>query len=83
MQYMNAIKNIMKVADHSTFPDLEFLDFGGGFKVPYRPDEQPVDYIEISKEITKTFARFCNDYGRLLRLKFEPGKFLTGGLIII
>lgn len=34
---LKAMKNIMGIATVNRFPDLEFMDFGGGFKIPYRP----------------------------------------------
>jgi diaminopimelate decarboxylase len=74
---LNAMKNIMSIANQSNFPDLKFLDFGGGFKIPYTPDETPIDYIEMGKQIISVFSNFCSDYGRDLELRFEPGKFLA------
>ncbi len=74
---LNAMKNIMSIANQSNFPDLMFLDFGGGFKISYAPNEAPIDYIVMGKQIISLFSDFCRDYGRDLELRFEPGKFLT------
>ena len=74
---LNAMKNMMTIADKAQFPDLEFLDFGGGFKVPYRENELRIDYKQMGKKIAGLFSRFCRTYGREMRLIFEPGKFLT------
>ncbi|THB80086.1 MAG: diaminopimelate decarboxylase [Desulfobacteraceae bacterium] len=74
---LKAMENIMSVATRQMFPDLEFLDFGGGFKVPYHPDEADVDYHGIGQRVVEMFSRFCQAYGRALSLVFEPGKFLT------
>ena len=59
------------------FPNLEFLDFGSGFKVPYKEGDISTDVAEIGKKITKSFSNFCKEYGRELTLCFEPGKFLV------
>ncbi len=59
------------------FPDLESIDLGGGFKVPYKPDDKEADIIHIGAEITKRFNDFCATYGRDLTLILEPGKFLV------
>ncbi len=72
-----AMKQIMTIATRDNFPDLEFLNFGGGFKVPYGPDESPIDLTGIGQKVTKLFSEFCSAYGRQLALWFEPGKFLT------
>lgn len=59
------------------FPDLEFMDFGSGFKVPYKEGDVYTDVEEIGQRIVKRFKEFCKEYGRELELWFEPGKFLV------
>jgi len=58
-------------------PDLEYLDFGSGFKVPYREGDAETDIEELGVKISARFEQFCQDYGRPLTLVFEPGKFLV------
>lgn len=74
-QFLESIKNLLSVAHN--FNNLEFIDFGGGFKVPYRPDEERINYRELGRKITNIFSDFCKKYGKELELYFEPGKFLT------
>ena len=59
------------------FKDLEFLDFGSGFKVPYKEGDIETDIEELGEKLTKKFKDFCHSYGRELTLAFEPGKFLV------
>ncbi|MCG8697430.1 MAG: diaminopimelate decarboxylase [Bacteroidales bacterium] len=59
------------------FKDLKFIDFGSGFKVPYKPDDISTDIDALGKKLSKKFKEFCKDYGRDLKLVFEPGKFLV------
>ena len=59
------------------FPDLEFIDFGSGFKVAYKDDDAVTDIDELGKELSQRFRDFCKSYGRKLELWFEPGKFLV------
>ncbi len=59
------------------FPDLTYIDLGGGFKVPYRSDEKGTDMAIVGAAIGERFNRLCADYGRDLTLVFEPGKFLV------
>ena len=59
------------------FPDLRYVDFGSGFKVPYREGDVATDVEEVGAQMSERFRRFCADYGRELRLVFEPGKFLV------
>ncbi len=59
------------------FKELEFLDFGSGFKVPYRAGDIETNIEELGEKLTERFHRFCDTYGRDLELAFEPGKFLV------
>ncbi|WP_445452717.1 diaminopimelate decarboxylase [Flavobacterium sp. 25HG05S-40] len=59
------------------FKNLEFLDFGSGFKVPYKKDDIETNIEELGKKLTKRFLAFEKEYGRELTLAFEPGKFLV------
>ena len=72
-----SMKNLMALATPERFPELEFMDFGGGFKVPYKPDEVRVDYVKMGAEITALFSEFCKKYGKDLAMKFEPGKYMV------
>ena len=59
------------------FPDLTFIDFGSGFKVPYRTDDVATDVEDLGTRLSHRFLEFCAEYGRELELWFEPGKFLV------
>jgi len=59
------------------FKELDFLDFGSGFKVPYKKDDIETDIEELGKKLSKRFNAFSKEYGRDLTLAFEPGKFLV------
>jgi diaminopimelate decarboxylase len=59
------------------FKNLEFLDFGSGFKVPYKPDDIETDIESLGEILSQRFNQFCKDYGKNLTLIFEPGKYLV------
>ncbi|MEO1518291.1 MAG: diaminopimelate decarboxylase [Bacteroidota bacterium] len=61
----------------SEFKDLQYIDFGSGFKVPYKPNDISTDIEELGEKLSARFNEFCSEYGRELTLKFEPGKFLV------
>src|SRR5690606_38112240 len=67
------------------FENLEFLDFGSGFKVAYKEGDIVSNIEEIGAEISKSFLAFCKNYGRKLELWFEPGKFLVSeaGVLLV
>ncbi|MEO1049088.1 MAG: diaminopimelate decarboxylase [Bacteroidota bacterium] len=59
------------------FPNLQFIDFGSGFKVAYKPDDVTTNIKSLGKKLGGAFKKFCAAYGRDLELWFEPGKFLV------
>lgn len=59
------------------FEDLTYIDFGSGFKVPYKPDDVQTDIEDLGEQIVERFQAFCAAYGKPLDLVFEPGKFLV------
>ncbi|AEK22827.1 Diaminopimelate decarboxylase [Capnocytophaga canimorsus Cc5] len=73
--FLYASEILFEQAKH--FPELEFIDFGSGFKVPYKENDIQTDIEELGKKLSKRFNAFCKSYGRELTLAFEPGKFLV------
>jgi diaminopimelate decarboxylase len=59
------------------FPTVKVLDFGGGFKVPYQPDEKGTDIALLGAEVNKAMERLSTKYGRTLTAWFEPGKYMV------
>ncbi|MFA7419968.1 MAG: diaminopimelate decarboxylase [Melioribacteraceae bacterium] len=72
-----SMTNILAIAKRKDFPDLRFVDFGGGFKVNYRPESHKIDYANFGKKITSIFEAFCEEYGKELEMYFEPGKYIV------
>jgi diaminopimelate decarboxylase len=73
--FIYAAEILFNTAIH--FKNLEFLDFGSGFKVPYKKDDIETNVEELGKKLTKRFLAFEKEYGKKLTLAFEPGKFLV------
>ncbi|WP_417860224.1 diaminopimelate decarboxylase [Winogradskyella sediminis] len=59
------------------FKTLEFIDFGSGFKVPYKKGDIETNIEELGEKLAQRFNEFCKEYGKDLTLAFEPGKFLV------
>ncbi len=59
------------------FKNLDFIDFGSGFKVPYKEGDIETNVEELGKKLGSRFNEFCKEYGKQLTLAFEPGKFLV------
>lgn len=73
--FLYASEILFESAKH--FKDLDFIDFGSGFKVPYKKRDIETDVEELGKKLSKRFLAFEKEYGRDLTLIFEPGKFLV------
>ena len=61
----------------ATFKDLQYIDFGSGFKVPYKEGDIETDIEELGTKLSKRFNNFCKETGKDLTLMFEPGKYLV------
>jgi diaminopimelate decarboxylase len=59
------------------FKGLEFVDFGGGIGVPYRPGETAIDVPAFGRAVTAKFADYVEKAGRPLGLAIEPGRYLV------
>ncbi|MFB6071868.1 MAG: diaminopimelate decarboxylase [Halobacterium sp.] len=64
------VERVAAVARESPV-DLEFVDVGGGFGVPYHPDEEPLDLDAVAAATRDALA------GVDARLVVEPGRFLV------
>ena len=73
--FLHAAEILFDTANH--FKNLEFLDFGSGFKVPYHENDIETNIEELGEKLSKRFKAFCKEYGSDLQLVFEPGKFLV------
>ena len=73
--FLQGAEILFQVAEE--FKDLQYIDFGSGFKVPYKEEDIETDIEELGEKITVRFNEFCERYGRKLTLMFEPGKFLV------
>ena len=72
--FVNGIKVLSELVPH--FPHLEVIDLGGGFKVPYEPDDEETDIAWIAGKLKKFLDSHIFN-GRKFQLWFEPGKYLV------
>lgn len=73
--FMRGADLLMELAHD--FKELAYIDFGSGFKVGYRPGETATDIESFGEKMSIRFKEFCLEYGRDLKLIFEPGKFIV------
>lgn len=59
------------------FKELQVIDLGGGFKVPYKDCDSETDINLLAQKVKELFATHPNPDGKPLQVWFEPGKFLV------
>ena len=59
------------------FNDLQFIDLGGGFKIPYKEGDTETDISLLASKVNEALKNHPNPGGRSLQVWFEPGKYLV------
>lgn len=83
--YLDAVTNLLRIATEN-FPGLEFIDFGGGYGIPYHKldDEAPFPMEDFKKKLEPILDAFVEKYGRKPLFKSEPGRFCVAeGSVIL
>lgn len=73
--FISGLEVMFEVAEH--FPELQFIDLGSGFKVPYNEDDVSTDVYSLGEKVAESFRNYKNTKGKDLEVWFEPGKFLV------
>ncbi len=81
--FLEASKNFLKIA--RKFEGLEFIDFGGGFGIPYHKlaDEAPFDMADLASKFEPILDDFVKDYGYAPLFKTEPGRYCVAESSVI
>ena len=58
---------------------IDRIDLGGGFKIPYHPNDHSIDMKAFGQKVSKRFNLFCDEIGKKITMVLEPGKFLVSG----
>jgi diaminopimelate decarboxylase len=59
--------------------DFEFVNLGGGFGIPYRPGDKPLDLEYISSKIMDVYNNAVSSYGlKPIKIFMESGRLITG-----
>jgi diaminopimelate decarboxylase len=73
--FLQGLDVMFGIAAH--FENLDFIDLGSGFKVPYKEDEHETDVVTLGKKVAKAAQDFEKEHNRPVEIWFEPGKFLV------
>lgn len=75
--YIEGIKSVLSIAKN--FEDLEFIDFGGGFGIPYHKQEgqERLDLQSLGESLDQVLTEWVEDYGKEIAFKIEPGRYIV------
>jgi diaminopimelate decarboxylase len=73
--FMQTLEIMFELARH--FKQLEFIDLGSGFKVPYKEGDPETDVYTLGEKLTEALKEFELEYDHKLEVWFEPGKYLV------
>ena len=74
--YIESLSSILDIAHN--FDDLEFIDLGGGFGIPYHKQEGEarLDIAKLGKALDPILHNFAKEYGKAIQFQIEPGRYI-------
>jgi diaminopimelate decarboxylase len=81
--YLKSSENILAVARQ--FEDLEFIDLGGGFGIPYRKqaNQSRLDLKMLGDRLSGVINDWVREYGKEIEFKVEPGRYIVAESCIL
>lgn len=75
--YIEGVRSLFKIAKE--FENLEFLDIGGGFGIPYNKlaGQERLDLKDLGEKLDEVFYAFAKEYGKEILFKIEPGRYIS------
>lgn len=75
--YIEGVKSLLSVAGQ--FEDIDFVDMGGGFGIPYKKQEgqQSLDLESFREKLTNVLEQWTDKYGKKILFKSEPGRYIV------
>ena len=74
-EFLASVRLVLEEA--ADFPELEFVDFGGGFAVPYRPEQNAIDLEGFGAATKALLESFSEQNGKQIEMRIEPGRYLV------
>lgn len=75
--YIQSIDSILTIA--RSFDDLEFIDLGGGFGIPYHKQsgEARLNLTLLGEKLDEILHDFSDSYGKQIQFQIEPGRYIA------
>ncbi len=74
-EYVEGVKAGLSLVEQY-FTDAKIVDLGGGFGVPYKPDEKDLDLSLLASELVPVLNDFLSKCPNVKEFKFEPGRYI-------
>ena len=76
-EYLRGVNELLETA--LQFEDLEFLDFGGGFGIPYEKQngQERLELIEFGKKLTEVLRNWQETNDKHIIFRCEPGRYIV------
>jgi diaminopimelate decarboxylase len=75
--YVEGVKSLLKIAEN--FENLEYIDFGGGFGIPYHKQDgqKRLELEGLGRLLDQTITEWVKMYGKEVTFKIEPGRYIV------
>lgn len=75
--YVQSMESILSIAKH--FDDIEFVDLGGGFGIPYHKNDKSnrLDLNELGTKLDTVINNWVKEYGKNITVMIEPGRYIA------
>ena len=86
--FIAATENLLRIAGRvheKVGVEFEFIDIGGGFGVPYRPEEEELNIEALARKLADLYLKRVKEYGLgEPTLYVEPGRYIVcdAGLLL-
>ena len=77
-KYIEGVYAILDIAKN--FEDLEFIDLGGGFGIPYNKLDDTYNTLDLKalgEKLNTVLEDFSKEYGKKIKFKIEPGRYIS------
>ena len=81
--YINGVRSGLEIVE-KYFKDIKIVDLGGGFGVPYKPEENALNLNLVADRLIIVLEEFIRKYPSIEEFKFEPGRYIPceAGMLI-
>ena len=75
--YLEGVKSLLNIAEQ--FENLDFVDLGGGFGIPYHKQEgqERLELKNFGQKLNEILTNWTKSYGKEVEFKVEPGRYIV------